>query len=192
MGISSTKAADTTGAYSFLLSKIAQRNKHAHDELCTQIRPLLMRQARRIFSSHSASEDLFQETMLAIWQGARSYCPEKATPLTWMTSVLRHKAFDQLRATQHLARWGMNCPDGSTTWHTSSPIPEHMLEQAQENLILTGRIAKLKPSYRMAVELVYFRDLTLTEVAEELNVPVGTAKTWLRRGCIELRKHYGV
>lgn len=64
------------------------------------------------------------------------------------------------------------------------------MEELQVRQMLGDGLSKIDPLHRQALELAYFDDLSHSEVAQKMMIPLGTAKTWIRRGCISLRSNY--
>jgi RNA polymerase sigma-70 factor (ECF subfamily) len=173
-----------------LLRLVAKKNASAHDELYRLSRPQLAAYARRILPNEAFLEDVLQDTLIAIWLSAGNYISARAAPMTWMITILRNKAFDSYRATAQSCRWEHEWPEGTVQWHSESLEPDFVLEQSQQSRALARSMSKLNNSQRAALELSYFHDLSGVEVAATMKVSVGTAKTWIRRGRINLRKSY--
>ncbi|MEM7507906.1 MAG: sigma-70 family RNA polymerase sigma factor [Pseudomonadota bacterium] len=128
------------------------------------------------------AEEVTQEAYVTIWQRARSYDPAKGNPLAWIATIARNKAIDRLRAER--AR-------GFVSYH--GDLPEIALEidteTASVDAITVARLlADLKPEYREALLLSYFRGYTHAELSEALGVPLGTAKSWVRRGLAAMKQ----
>lgn len=173
-----------------LLRLVAKKNASAHDELYRLSRPQLAAYARRILPNEAFLEDVLQDTLIAIWLSAGNYISARAAPMTWMITILRNKAFDSYRATAQSCRWEHEWPEGTVQWHSESLEPDFVLEQSQQSHALARSMSTLNNSQRAALELSYFHDLSGVEVAATMKVSVGTAKTWIRRGRINLRKSY--
>ena len=144
--------------------------------------------ALRIVKSRQLAEDVLQESMVAIWRDAARFDASRAAPLTWMMAIVRNKAFDCLRSNalrerltdQAVADAAGNTPD-------PDPGPCELLEQGQSRHLLQRGLTRLALQPREAIELAFFEELTHTEVARKMTTPLGTVKTWIRRGCRQMR-----
>lgn len=141
--------------------------------------------ARAILQSQEEAEDLAQEVFVMLCQGTR-YDPARGTLGAFLTSLTRSRAIDRLRSRGRRLRLLRS------SWRNAPP-PEFpmpavdrlaMRESSQRVRIA---LADLPPKERRALEMMYYQGLTQVEVAAELDTPLGTVKTWCRRGLLGLR-----
>ena len=125
---------------------------------------------------------------MAIWRDAASFDATRAAPLTWMSAIVRNKAVDYLRANQVGSRSASD-DTASLQWRDPAAQPCEAAAAAQQRLQIGFALARLEDKPRRAIELAFFHDLTHGEVALEMTAPLGTVKTWIRRGCVSLRRH---
>ncbi len=135
-----------------------------------------------VLRDRAIADDVAQEVFVAIWRRASSFDPEKGNPQAWIASITRNRAIDRLRADR--AR-------GFVTF--TDELPELGDDRADpalsmDALALRRAMADLKPEYRKALVLAYFNGYTHSELAAVLDVPVGTAKSWVRRGLSAMRE----
>ncbi|WP_238388043.1 RNA polymerase sigma factor [Hymenobacter sediminis] len=137
----------------------------------------------RIVKKEEIAEDVLQEAMVKIWHSFPSYDAEKGRLFTWVMNVCRNLAIDKIRSRQYRV--------GSRT----QPIEESAaLRQAAEpsfrpeHIGLQEMTNQLNPEQRQIVDLLYFGGFTQSEVAEELNLPLGTVKTRARAAIKVLSK----
>ena len=113
--------------------------------------------------------------------------------MTWMTTIVRNRAFDLLRKLnngQHLQVSYETDEFENNLWQTmESPDanPEQALGLSQDAASLARCMTKLEGLHRQAMSLAYFHDLSHSEVADQMQLPIGTVKTWIRRGLEKLR-----
>jgi len=144
--------------------------------------------AMRVLRQQAAAEDALQEAWINIWMHAASYCPHEYSPMTWMMHIVRNKALDQLRrhAAQAPPGSGGAVPDEDAG---DSGDPACWYETEARRYAVRQSLQLLPGAQRQAIALTFFGGLTHAEVAEHCQVPVGTAKAWVRRGIATLRAH---
>jgi RNA polymerase sigma-70 factor (ECF subfamily) len=146
--------------------------------------PRLLVVAYRIVGRRDLAEDVVQDAFLQIWEKARSFDPERGSARGWIHSVVRNRARKLRRprlrhyATDDqilLAIFG----DVDSAQDSTPRLPEECA--------LRRHLAKLDPRKRASLILAYVDGCTHREIAEQLGVPIGTAKAWIRRSLVALR-----
>ncbi|MCU7845344.1 MAG: sigma-70 family RNA polymerase sigma factor [Candidatus Thiodiazotropha sp. (ex Monitilora ramsayi)] len=140
----------------------------------------------RILNREAWAEDCLQEAFVKIWNNAESYRPYLAAPMTWMMTIARNQALDQLRR----RRREVMESDGHTFLEEADtdPLPLDNLTQSDEGLRLKACLELLNENQRQMIALAYFKGLTHDELANQTDAPLGTVKTWIRRGLAQLRR----
>lgn len=170
-----------------LLQHVAQGDSTSFQKLHELSAPTLLSHAWHFVRSHEAAEDVVQESFIGIWRNAARFDPSRSQPMTWMTTIVRYRSLDYLRAERSYRQ--QNRDDCSATeQYDYAPGPEEQVEVSQQILLLTTCLALLADSQRKPIELNFFAGLSHSEVAREMTMPLGTAKTRIRRGCAKLRK----
>ncbi|HEY0973001.1 MAG TPA: sigma-70 family RNA polymerase sigma factor [Solimonas sp.] len=147
----------------------------------------------RMLKRRDWAEEALQDCYLKIWQKADSYAPEKGAPLTWLMTVARYRALDLLRQ----KRPEVELPDESeaapmTFADEDSAIDPESGAIAQEGVgRLSDCMQDLQDEQRRSVLLAYYEGYTHQELAQVLNAPLGTVKSWVRRGLQRLRECLG-
>ena len=164
----------------------AQAFKSLYDATSTK----LFSFALRILVKRELAEEVLQESYVSIWNNASSYQSSLAAPMTWMTTIVRNKAFDLLRRLDHDVEIDGESFDMNIVhaMESSDPTPIQTLEISQDGKALAGCMSRLEGLHRQAVAMAFFHDLSHSEVAEQLTLPIGTVKTWIRRGLDKLRQ----
>lgn len=151
--------------------------------------PRLYGLALRILRRRELAEEALQESFVSIWHHARDYQDELAAPMTWMSTIVRNKAFDVLRRhRQEVELDGEGFDDTvMATLRDPAANPAEALELSSEARALAACMAVLEEKHRRAVGLAFFNDLSHSEVASQLALPIGTVKTWIRRSLSRLQ-----
>ena len=144
--------------------------------------------AWRIVKSRDAAEDVLQESFIAIWRDAARFDGARAAPMTWMMAIVRNKAIDFLRANMLRERLTDPAQDelpGRCTDPAAGPC--ELVEAEQRRGQIKIGLTTLGSLPRQAIELAFYHDMTHGEVALQMSIPLGTVKTWIRRGCLQIR-----
>jgi RNA polymerase sigma-70 factor, ECF subfamily len=173
-----------------LLGRVARGDQAAFGELYDQMAPRVLGLVRRLLIDHAQSEEVTQEIFLEIWQTAARYEEQRGGASTWIMTMAHRRAVDRIRASQsgrdRDARIGIR--DRAVEYDQVSEIVEIRIEHERVERAM-NRLTELQ---RQAIGLAYYGGYTQGEVAQMLQVPLGTVKTRLRDGMIRLRDEMGV
>ena len=155
--------------------------------------PLHRRHATLVYAiaartlDRAAAEDIVQDVFFTVWRNAAVFDPGRGTFRAWVLQIAHFRILNELRRrSRRPPRDGD--PDGvATDVPDRGPGPVEATWRAHRQAILRSALAELPPSQRDAVDLALLQDLTHEQVAAELNVPLGTAKTRIRSGIMKLR-----
>ncbi len=148
--------------------------------------PRLFAIALRIARRRDMAEDILQEAFLTIWEKADRYDPERGSPLAWMSTIVRYRAIDRLRRREASDPVGTGDEAESLT---ETPDLEDTIEAHQVAGDVRDGLALLGEKQREAILLAYYYGMTHEELASRLGAPLGTVKSWVRRGLLQLREH---
>jgi RNA polymerase sigma-70 factor (ECF subfamily) len=145
--------------------------------------------AVRVVGNREWAEDVLQEAFLTFWRSAADYRATLSPPMAWMGMVVRSRGLDFLRRrTSERADAGLELDEAiSETVAGDSPNPMDTAQASEQAWALHECLRKLEARQREVVSLAYLRDLSHSELAEQLKLPLGTVKTWIRRGLEQLR-----
>jgi RNA polymerase sigma-70 factor (ECF subfamily) len=167
-----------------LLNATARGDKTAFRDLYHAIAPQLFAVALRILKRRDWAEDVLQESFTTIWQRAGDFRPELGSSRAWMTVILRNRALDRLRRVRPVAEITAEMleqiPDDA-----ASPLEATM--RGSEARRLHGCLDRLDATQRRAILAAYFDGFTHEELAQRLAAPIGTVKSWIRRGLMRLK-----
>lgn len=148
---------------------------------------LVYRLALRILANPQEAEDLTQEIFLTLWR-SNNYNPARGSTSSFLMTMTRSRAIDKLRARgtklKFLQRWSQ-----MMMTQTSPPTPFEMASLSQRSQHVNSALAQLPSSQRQVLEMAYYDGLSQSEIARQLNIPLGTIKTWSRQGLLNLRKN---
>lgn len=145
--------------------------------------------ALRILHKRELAEEVLQESFVAIWNNAANYQSHLAAPMTWMATIVRNKAFDHLRRSDAAVEIDADQFDGEVMNALQDPqaTPIEALQLSGDAKALAWCMSALEGAHRQVLALAYFHDLSHSEVAAQMALPIGTVKTWIRRSLDKLR-----
>ena len=172
-----------------LLDRVALADESALKELYDLTSSKLYGVAVRVVSNREWAEDVLQEAYLNIWKIAGNYKATLSPPMAWMGLVVRSRGLDFLRRrTSDRADHVQELDDViSDTVAGDSPNPMDTTQASEQAWALHQCLSQLENKQREVVSLAYLRDLSHSELAQQLKLPLGTVKTWIRRGLDQLR-----
>jgi RNA polymerase sigma-70 factor (ECF subfamily) len=171
------------------LSGTAQQDAAAFHSLYSATSAKLYGFALRILGKRELAEEALQDSFVAIWHSAGTYQSHLAAPMTWMTTVVRNKAFDLLRHAGSQAEIDGDPFDSELANAMQDPgaTPIEALALSREAKALAVCMAALEGLQRQVIGLAFFHDLSHAEVAKQMALPLGTVKTWIRRSLDKLK-----
>ena len=172
-----------------LLERIAQQDDAALKVLYQQCAPKLYGLALRVVTHRDWAEDVLQEAFLSIWRSAPDYRASLSPPMAWMGLIVRSRGLDMLRRrTADRSHVTQELDDTmADTIASDSPTPMDTAQASEQAWALHQCLGRLENKQREVVSLAYVRDMSHGELAEQLSLPLGTVKTWIRRGLDQLR-----
>jgi RNA polymerase sigma-70 factor (ECF subfamily) len=169
-----------------LLSQCALKNKRSFNELYKLTAAKLYGVALRILRRQDWAEEVLQECYVNIWNHAGDYAAAKSAPLTWMTSIVRNRCLDWLRRPRTEVT-GEQYDVAVEAWQDDAPGPMELLVASSEAAALARCLQQLEAKQRQSIMLAFFNGLSHTELASHMKQPLGTVKTWVRRGLERLK-----
>ncbi|HUZ01898.1 MAG TPA: sigma-70 family RNA polymerase sigma factor [Thermomicrobiaceae bacterium] len=170
-----------------LMGRVAGGDQVALQDLHARYAPLVYGLAARTLDP-AAAEEIVQDVFLAIWRGAATFDPSRGTFRAWALRIAHLRVLNELRRRRRRPTTTPD-PDGrhvGTLPDVSAP-PDEAAWLDYRRLVVREAVQALPPLQRQALSLAFFDDLTHEQVAEFLNLPLGTAKTRIRAGVRKLR-----
>lgn len=168
-----------------LIERLQARDPGAMSELYDRYGRVTFSVILRIVRDRATAEDLLQESFLRVWNRASVLDAQKGRLGPWLLAVARNQALDYVRSVE------------GRTWSTTASADtertallcdaEGVLIESVDQERLRKAIGKLNERQRLLVEMAYFEGLTQPEMAERIQQPLGTVKTWMRGALKVLR-----
>lgn len=175
-----------------LMLAIAARDESAFSVIYDRYIDLVFSTSLRVLGDAQMAEDTAQDVFVRLWRRPESFIAERGRFLTWLMSVTRNRAVDELRARGR--RWRREQMNGHDPELAMSMVPAdecegppHQCELFEDQRAVRQALKCLPQEQRVALQLAYFGGMTQIEIAAELNEPLGTVKTRIRLGMQKLR-----
>lgn len=173
-----------------LLDRVARRDETALKALYDLTSGKLYGLSLRVVRHTEWAEDALQDTFLHIWRTAPDYRASLSPPMAWMGLIVRSRSLDVLRRRkaerEHLTD---EIDEAMTdTLAGDAPNPMDTSLASEQAWALHQCLGQLENPQREVVSLAYLRDLSHGELSTQLRLPLGTVKTWIRRGLDQLRQ----
>jgi RNA polymerase sigma-70 factor, ECF subfamily len=170
-----------------LAERLLERDEEALQRVIAAHGQVVLAMARRIVSEPSLAEEVAQDTFVALWRRPGAYDPLRGSLQSFLVGIARNKGIDLVRREEALRRTRKSLLAEAGAASTPRPATELVEERQRVKAALEG----LSRVQREAIVLAYFGGRTYREVARELDIPEGTAKTRLRDGLIRLKQLIG-
>lgn len=166
------------------MTRIAAGERAALRQLYEATSAKLFGVCLRILSDRDESEDVLQEVYLTVWRRADRFEPGRASVMTWISTIARNRAIDRLRARGPLAHADtledVEIADGA-------PSAETLVAAAQSDSALARCLEELDVRTANIIRTAFFDGVTYEALALRAGAPLGTVKSWIRRGLAKLR-----
>jgi RNA polymerase sigma-70 factor (ECF subfamily) len=166
------------------MARIAAGEREALRQLYDATSAKLFGVCLRILSDREESEDVLQDVYVTIWRRADRFDGARASVMTWVSTIARNRAIDRLRARgpMHYAEpvEDLEIADGSVG-------AEALLEAADDSHRLQGCLSELDERTEKVIRTAFFEGVTYEALAKRMDAPLGTVKSWIRRGLAKLK-----
>lgn len=167
-----------------LLDSVAGRDQAAFTVLFDRYGGPVLGFLTRMLGDRSEAEEVLQETFFQVWEQADRYRPERASPRSWIYLLARSRALDRIRSRTSRQRRESEEAVGGIGLYAAAAGPGTDVESRVD---ATRLLAALQEEQRQCVELSFFQGLSLSQIAERLEVPLGTVKSRYLYGMRKLR-----
>jgi RNA polymerase sigma-70 factor (ECF subfamily) len=180
------------------IARCALGDRAAFRQLYEATAPRLLGVIAQLVGRGAVAEDLLQDVYVRIWKAAGQYRPGAGSPMAWLAATARYRAIDHLRsrgARPEVAiadlpsRGGDDEADDDPTNRVPDPGagPAGELEAASGSVAVRRCLSTLQGAQQQSIALAYYQGLSHGEIATHLGAPLGSVKTWVRRGLIALK-----
>jgi RNA polymerase sigma-70 factor (ECF subfamily) len=172
-----------------LLVRIVDKDEAAVAELYQRFGGPLYSLAYQVTRAERYAQEVVQEVFLTVWRDAERFDPARGAVSSWLFAMTRHKAIDLVRKEANVSR--RYAPETELERYEAGDDVEHEAWSGIRRERIGEAMARLPEAQRSCVEMAFFSGLTHVEVAEQLGIPLGTAKTRIRSGLLRLRELLG-
>jgi RNA polymerase sigma-70 factor (ECF subfamily) len=172
-----------------LLDATAAGDERAFAALHRRTAARMRAAAQRVLGQRDLAEEAVQDAYMQIWHHAAEYSPALSAPMTWMMVIARNRALDLLRQRTRERAWRVESDNefDYDALASETPDPERSASAARDLGALRHALEGLSAVERHALELTFVDGFSNAEVAAAMNAPLGTVKSWIRRGLARLR-----
>lgn len=168
-----------------LLEAAAHGDRAAFERLYGLTASRLLGAGVRLLRRRELAEDALQEVFVKVWNRAADYRPERGSVMCWMHTIMRNEALDRLRARRPVSELDDETAE-TLVFEGADPLAE------ADNDYVAQRIHRcledLPETQRRSISLAFFEGLSHSELTAALATPLGTVKSWIRRGLMGLQR----
>lgn len=176
-----------------LIERIANRDRKAFEELYQLTSRKMFAVALRIVREPGLAQDVLQDAYIRLWRYAHTFNNKLSAPETWLHQVVRNRALDLIAQQSHTIN-----SISLDQFSDQDDEPNDLVFEAhsvstddkETSRVMQACVQRLEGKYRQVLTLAYTHGMSHAEISEHLDVPLGTVKTWVRRGLIELKTVY--
>lgn len=170
-----------------LIALTAQGDQAALASLYDRTSPQVFGLIYKILNNREAAEEVTLDVYTQVWRQAHTYNRARGAPGAWLMTLARTRAIDRFRAgALELSR--VESLDAVEWFASTDDTPEQDVQGQERRRYVQQALAMLTAEQRQAIALAYFYGLSQSEIAEKLQLPLGTVKTRVRLGMIKLRE----
>ena len=172
---------DRTGEAA-LADRLMARDDSALKEVMERYGSIVLGVAQRVVAGRSHAEEVAQDAFIALWRRPGAFDPTRGSLQSFLVGIARNKAIDLVRKEESMRRRTDELMAEVKTRPTTTTM-----DRVHDVAVIQDALSELPPTQRDAIVLAYFGGRTYREVATELGIPEGTAKTRLRDGLTKMR-----
>ena len=174
------------------LDEVGQGNRDALRIVYDMTAAKLFGICLRICGDHASAEDVLQTVYLRVWDRAGRFDASRASPITWLATIARNAAIDWRRSLGGRLI-GSDTLDGGAALAVADATPraDAVLLRAEKDTRLRHCLGELDDRTQRCIRAAFFDGLTYADLAQREEVPLGTMKSWIRRGLLRLKDCLG-
>ena len=167
------------------MARLAEGDQAALEEIYRATRVKLFGITLRILGDRKEAEDALQDVYVNLWQRADRYDPARASPIAWLAAFARNRAIDRLRTGK--VRGGAVPVKEAAPLPDTTPLADMLLIDAEQTAQIHKCLGAQDARTQGHIRAAFFEGKTYAQLAEAADVPLGTMKSWIRRGLQRLR-----
>ena len=173
------------GSPEALLAQVALGNRAAFETLYRETSSRLFGICLRVLNQRAEAEEVLQEVYTSVWRKAGQFDAARAGAMSWLSMMARNKSIDRLRA--------LPARNTRTPLEMAGAIEDPGASPAQQAETMTDRarletcLEQLEPKRHSLIRAAFFDGSTYEELAARIEAPLGSVKSWIRRGLMQLR-----
>jgi RNA polymerase sigma-70 factor (ECF subfamily) len=181
------KYGDDVSLDATLVDRLLRRDVSAFEELYDRHSRIVYALVLRILQQASTTEEVVQDVFLQLWRNAGQYQSARGPFVPWLLTLARNRALDHLRLKSERQR---RREDQSEELPAIAHSPEYekALDDKRRAERIRSLIGMLSAPQKKAIEMAYFEGLSHSEIANALQEPLGTVKSWIRNGLLRLKE----
>ncbi len=170
-----------------IVARMREGHEPALEELYDRHASRLYAVALRVLRRREDAEEVLQDTWVEAWRRAPQYCETRGTVRAWLHTMVRSRALDRYRSRSARSRAETRVAEEFVVSDEAAAVGVASSGfDARDQAVRL--LSDLPDSHRQVLEIAYFEGLSQTEICEKLDLPLGTIKTWMRRGLQTLRE----
>lgn len=170
-----------------LLIRVSEKDREAfralYDHSASQVFAVLL----RILPRRDIAEEALQDVFVRVWREAASYRESRGKALSWMTTIARNRALDIRRRLSRELPMDDATAESLAQSESSESDPALAAQWGSEAAVLRSCLGELNDEQRGSIRLAFFQGLSYSEVSAKIGAPLGTVKSWIRRGLASLK-----
>lgn len=167
-----------------LVAEVAAGDRTAFEALYRATSARLFGICLRVLSDRAEAEDVLQDAFVTIWHRAAQFDANRAGAIAWLSTIARNRAIDRLRARPPMSRAPLAAIEDMADPGTT---PERNAESITDRSRLERCLEQLDDRRRSLIRTAFFDGATYDELAARIGAPLGSVKSWIRRGLMQLR-----
>jgi len=167
------------------LGRTAQGDRAAFRSVYEATSAKLLGVCLRILADRQLAEDVLQDTYLTVWRKAESFDASRASPITWLVTIARNRSIDRLRSGKPV-RFAAPV-EAAHDLADEAPRADTLIEKGDDARRLTTCLDELDEKAARCIRTAFFEGVTYDVLAEREGTPLGTMKSWIRRGLQRLK-----
>jgi len=181
------KYGDDVSSDATLVVQLLHRDVNAFEQLYDRHSRIVYALVLRILQQASTAEEVVQDVFLQLWRNAGQYQSDRGPFVPWLLTLARNRALDHLRLKSERQRRREDQADELPAI-AKTPEYEKALDEKRRAERVRSLIGTLSAPQKKAIEMAYFEGLSHSEIANALQEPLGTVKSWIRNGLLRLKE----